>query len=64
VSDWWIGTIFSQIDSLIYINFDRLERFRVQSDVNEQGLKQQKGCFTNVILIKQQKVVVYCVPYL
>jgi hypothetical protein len=38
-SDWWIGTIPSRIASLIYINFDELERFRVQSDVNEQGLR-------------------------
>jgi hypothetical protein len=38
VSDWWVGTIPSRIASLIYINFDQLERFRVQSDVNEQGI--------------------------
>jgi hypothetical protein len=39
VSDWWVGTIPSRIASLIYINFDWPERFRVQSDVTEQGLK-------------------------
>jgi hypothetical protein len=38
VSDWWAGTIPSRIASLIYINFDEPERFRAQSDVNEQGL--------------------------
>jgi hypothetical protein len=38
VSDWWVGTIPGRIASLIYINFDWPERFRVQSDANEQGL--------------------------
>jgi hypothetical protein len=37
--DWWVGTISNRIASLIYINFDYPERFRVQSDVNEQGLR-------------------------
>jgi hypothetical protein len=39
VSDWWVGTISNRIASLIYINFDWLERFWVQSDRNEQVLR-------------------------
>jgi hypothetical protein len=42
VPDWWVGTIPNQIDSLIYINFDYLERLRVQSDTNEQALNVQE----------------------
>jgi hypothetical protein len=38
VSDWWVGTIPNRIASLIYINFELLDRFRVQSDRNEQAL--------------------------
>jgi hypothetical protein len=34
VSDWWAGTIPGWIASLIYINFNWPERFRVQSDAN------------------------------
>jgi hypothetical protein len=40
VLDWWVGTIPNRIVSLIYINFDYLEQFQVQSDTNEQGLKE------------------------
>jgi hypothetical protein len=39
VSDCWVGMVTSRIASLIYINLDKSEWFRVQSDVNEQGLR-------------------------
>jgi hypothetical protein len=38
LSDRWVGTIPNRITSLIYINFDWVQQFRVQSDTNEQGL--------------------------
>jgi hypothetical protein len=38
VPDWWVGTILNRIASLIYIGFDKLEQFRMQSDTNEQDL--------------------------
>jgi hypothetical protein len=45
VPDWWVGMIPNLIASLIYINFDWLKRFRVQSNTNEQGLNRSDPYF-------------------
>jgi hypothetical protein len=43
------GMIFSQINSLIYINFDKLERILIYSWINERALiKHAQECRTRI----------------